>query len=348
MTRAALSPVIAMSYLSKEQQATLVARAAANDWSAFSALKEAFHAPLVGHLAVRIWAGAECAEDLADAVWEDAREKLGRFDASRNVSFYTFLVNVVAPRHVTRFNRERARTHSLDDDAEGRRNEPPGSAPTPPQIEAGGEELRLRARAFHELFRITFLCGGYPHEQLAFAYSQHIYGTPSPRGMEGVPRVLEERHGATPLGRLLGAYWEDYQAASCIADPAVLASLGACLDPVRRRMPLIVDDLLRFNEARKTYPHALLAQEVGESSPGDYWACYKGGAGKAISNWCEGVKRSVRRVLGLPESPNAQDSVELEVTNAGSAACPRCKLRHVAPCAAAAPAGVARAESTPG
>jgi hypothetical protein len=136
---------------------------------------------------------------------------------------------------------------------------------------------------------------------------------------------------------LLTAYWEDYQAASGIADSAVVSSLCAYLDPVRRRLPLSVDVLLKFNEARKTYPETLLEKETGQSCLGDYCACYKAGASTAMSNWCDGVKRSVRRALGLPEGPKehgATDELSAGLKDAITKrkTCPRCKLRHVAPC----------------
>ena len=64
------------------------------------------------------------------------------------------------------------------------------------------EERRLKFEALRLNMVITFLCGGYPHQLLAFGYSKLIYGTPSPRRIEGKAAKVDEEHSAESLENL--------------------------------------------------------------------------------------------------------------------------------------------------
>jgi len=113
----------------------------------------------------------------------------------------TFVYGMCALKHVYRFRRDRAREVPYGEDG-------PGSAGDASALDAAvaEEACRLRLAALLELHRLTLLCGGYPHEQLAFLFAKSLYGQPSNRAIEGDPERVDREHGSTALGDLLETY----------------------------------------------------------------------------------------------------------------------------------------------
>jgi RNA polymerase sigma factor (sigma-70 family) len=347
-----------MERLSRDEQLRLVEQTCRGDLDAFARLRQAFHATLVRYISRALPAGEEEAEDLASDVWIRVFDKIGTFDPDRDVAFYTFVIAFSARRLVEDARRRRRKFKAFrqiesEEGSETIEEFPDTRQGGPPDLAVAAEEQQLKSAAFRELFRLTFLCGGYPHEQLAFAFSKHIYGKESPRGIEGAPKRLDEEHGSTPLGEMANRYWQDYEKASTIGDEALLRDLEAQLEPIHHRLSLPVEELLRFDETHDRYGVELLRKRSSESCLREYYAGHEGGSSAAISEWSYRVKEAVRRALGARKEVSSE---EAEKDLAGRSlrgpvdpvSCGRCKLRHVPPCSSGEPpAGTGERPTSP-
>ena len=268
-----------------------------------------YHEILVGRIFIRIvpFRGTrEDAEDIKQKAWTRAIPILrldpaeGGYDPTR-ASFPHWFMEAFGKYCIKEWLKDRQRR----------------PLPLPPVVPAGpnkspDEDVRLEA--FKHMFYCTFLCGGYPHEQLAFGLSQVIYGEQSNRGIEGNPQKVEECHADRPLRNLLAEFWEAFKAQQRdVADPQRLAFLDSCLNPVRQRLECRKSVLLREHAAGPGYNQDPL---VGETCLRSYWNPGGRTFTETISDWCFRVKKRVR-----------------EVVTKGPAACQHCKLRHAPPCA---------------
>jgi hypothetical protein len=275
---------------------------------------EKYHKPLVGYILARISGELSDAEDLAQNVWIEALENInktpdeGGFDPARKVSFYTYLINRYAKFFVLRYN-----TASF--------KKPFYNAP------ARTNESFFRKSAYSELFRLTFLCGGYPHQQLVFGYSKHIYGKPSERGIEGASAKVVKQKGDLQLNKLLESYWVEYKSLSSLGTDE-LEILSKHIDPVRLRCALTAKELFRRN--KKLYDHLepVWNQSVGSTSIKDYYSSR--GAAASISDWCYRVEERIRTVLGVGSSEEMVENERKVVIKQKT--CNRCKLRDAPPC----------------
>ena len=299
-----------MERLTREQMTSLVSLARSGDRGAFDALVRAHHRALVGHIRGRCRITTEDAEAVAQDIWIQAWEEIGTppesggYDSER-ASFYTFITNRYARFYIRRFC---SRTHApavlLDDALDVTDVAPDG-------LMRDWDEARDQFDAYCQLFRLTFLCGGYPHQQLVFGYSKTLYGTPSPRGIEGDPLRVDQEVGLLPLEAAFDQFWEDYAEMSGMS-ASELAELRRCLDPVRVRLPLTPEQLIRPLPSQL---EQVRQKAIGETRLGEYYPAR--GASAAISDWCDKLERRIRALLGV----------------APSGGCGRCKLRHAPPCA---------------
>lgn len=335
------------SWLSAEKEARLVEKARGRNRKAFEQLVNAFQKPLVGFILTRSTASQSDAEDIAQDVWCEVWEQIHRpaeengYDPTKG-RFYTFLINYFAMPKIKDWQRDKIRSHERTgmletDDRRGVREPAAPTQSSQPDVGLQVEEhFRLANAAFLELLRLTFLCGGYPHQQLAFAYSKLIYGQPSPRGIEGAAEKVHHEHGAVPLDTLTSTFWEAYASASRLT-AELLQRINHYLDPVRFRLPLKVAELVQLDSASRTQFKRLLRKKVGQTRLRDYYAHHKGSFTAAIPDWSYKVEKRTREILGLKKGASQNKVVEEVIQRRSHGpiqprGCNRCKLRHVPPC----------------
>jgi hypothetical protein len=281
-----------------------------------------YHKALVAFIGIRIYCfgGRQSdAEDIAQEVWLDVSQKNrpsqseGAYDPDKG-AVYTYLVGFAR----NKIKQWRANNPVPVEQVFGQFN--------------GPQQLQMVSSAYSKLFSILFICGGYPHEQLSFAFSKHIYGQPSSRAIEGSSEKLDSDHGDTLLNKLLDEYWQGYSSVSQLEEDE-LEQLLSYLKPVRTRMELKVKELMSLAPAALKCYENLQDKKVAKTRLRDYYANLRRPFGDVISDWCYGVEDKIRRKLGIPKGTPSDDTLE-RATGDGTAdkECQRCKLRTVGPC----------------
>lgn len=309
------------------------------------------------------------AENINQEVWSDISECIHRSpeDGGYNPaigSFFTWVINYKAKQKIRDWRRIKSKSREIVGIPVGENGEPIFEPHIHPHFGAE-EELYLKVTAYRELFRLTFLCSGYPHEQLAFGFSKLVYGERTEeskkrrkgkkgetiqegaRGdVEGVPRKVDSKHGEERLGTLIDHFWDSYRLVSAIDDLDMLRSLEESLEPVRIRLKLKVRNLMKMKkqekeEKEKNNPlqnHLEIIKEkpIAETCLRDYYA-RKDQKTHPISHWSARISNTIRRVLGLVKGTSEDEVVE-EITvrlkngPVEPIGCNRCKLRHAPPC----------------
>ena len=315
----------------------LIEAARTGDREAFNRLVQSYHKPLLGFIRGKGVRESDC-EDVAQEVWTRVWRKIGATPAEGGYNpekggFYTWVAYCFARYRIRDCRaRERARQVVAADDP---RMEEPAQPPFDPTHE---EQLRRRLAAFAELLRVTFLCGGYPHEQLAFGFTKLIYGSRSRRAVEGLPRYVSRRHGAEPLDQLTRTFVDQYASVSEIDDAALAELLPACIEPVRLRSALTVMRLIR---PLPKHLHPIKDECTGQTCLRQYYTgdpdAKGAGTTHPITHWCHRVSQKVRRVLGVDADADPQEMLEDVAGRTGAASpngrvCRQCKLRSVPPC----------------
>lgn len=325
----------------------LVRAARRGDRAAFDRLIAISHKALLGflrgHMAGDLVDAEEVAHKVWVAVWEDIQTapEAGGFDPEKG-SFQSFVryrhALYILRREVAAKVKQRGRETSLEqlEEEAGTFGEPEETAPPSPSLRLENEEyLRLRLAAFREMFRILFLCGGYPHQQLAVAFSKYIHGQHGDR----VQRV-HTQHGTRHLDQLVGDFVRACHEVSEIPGELGLGELEDHMSPLLLRLPLSVGRLTEMDKASREHFHSLSRQRSADTCLADYYAKRKGGFTVAIPDWCYKVEQRIRQVLGVDGGQSMGETLKRAAEmreGMGSPACTRCKLRHLPPCAPAAP-----------
>lgn len=323
---------------------SLVEAARRGDRIAFDRAVQMSHRALLGFLRAHMPADLVEPEVVAQkvwiAVWDGLRLSVadGGFDPDRG-SFHAFVCYryavYILRREMSARAKQRAREVSLErwEEETGRGT---GAAPaddaSPWGALAQAESLRVKLAAFREVFRILFLCGGYPHQQLAVAFSKYVYGENADR----VQRVDRE-HGSVPLAALADDLAGRCRTMSEAPAEAETDWPDTHLRPLRMRLSLRLDELMKSDPTSREHFHALGARQSGETNLADYCAEHKGGFTAAIPDWCYKVEKRVRQILGVGDEPFSGDALEKTARREGVAggrmrACGKCKLRAAPPC----------------
>ena len=333
--------------LSAEQEIKLVGEARNRNRQAFERLVQIFQKPLIGFISVHSMADGATAEDIAQKVWCKAWEQIHRtpeengYDPAKG-RFYTFLINSLAIPKVRDWKRNRSRSRErtgVFETENGQVLSEPAAPALSSQPDIGievEEQLRLTNYAFLELLRLVFLCGGYPHQQFAFAYSKLIYGQPSRRSIEGASEKVHQEHGTIPFETLIIAFWDAYKSASQL-DAETLQIVDRHLEPIRLRLPLEVGEILKFDNVSKTRFEKLLSRKTGKTCLNNYYADHKGGFTVAIPDWCYKVEKRIRAILGCEKNTSSDKvlgTIMMQQRNAPvrPQSCNRCKVKHLPPC----------------
>ncbi len=301
-----------------------------------------YNRPLVGYFQAVVPCSKEAAEDLAQDTWLKVFKQYykepseGGYDPSI-AGFYTYVKQGFARYLAMQKRRELGKNREviLEENTRGdKMSTQPGSEIMGPEsIILIIEENKDKLNSFIELLRLLFLCGGYPHQQLAFGYSQTIYGRQSNRGIEGNPARVDRECGNKPLKNLSEAFLDDYISESEIDDPYQLERVKSCLQPLSQRLTFSVADLMQHDHASLKHYKMIHQFDTAQTCLRDYYAAHKKGYTSAIPDWCSKVTRKIKSCLDTQLDLKTGSNPKTGPYKTGE--CPiqnRCKLRHLPPC----------------
>ncbi|MHC4464278.1 MAG: RNA polymerase sigma factor [Planctomycetota bacterium] len=190
------------------------------------------------------------------------------------------------------------------------------------------EQLYLRWMAYQQLLRLLFLCGGYPHEQLAFGYIKVLFGKPSNRAIEGNPQQVEEKYGNKEIRQLIDLFQKKFHKKTAIDEPGFKKYLEHVLCPIRQRSELKVGVLIQpledhLKPIEGTVVKLTCLNQYYENTTKTHPFTY----------WCARVSSNLRKVFDLPENTTPDEVIDIiaEKCRDGPVEphCPRlCKLRN--------------------
>ena len=281
-------------------------------------------------------------DDVAQEVWIRVWDKIhapsddGGYDATKG-TFYTWVISCFALYEILRYRSAQTSGSRVwtgpDEEQESREIEDTSSG-----YEAIlEEELRVRFAAYSEMLRLTLLCGGYPHEQIAFVLAKLVYGSQSERGTEGVPQRVDQVYGAAPFDTLAPTTWEAYLTAAGLGDSSLTALMRDATKPVGLRVALTVEELIK---PLPKHLKGLGTRKVARTCFRDYYARNpekEGPRNHPITHWCYRVRQKMCRVLGLADDADPSETMESLAGKVGDGPvapehCRRCKLRTIPPC----------------
>jgi DNA-directed RNA polymerase specialized sigma24 family protein len=322
----------------------------------FQRLVQVYNKALTGYFQAQIPCILQDAEDAAQETWLRVWPKFsklpdeGGYDPARS-AFYTYVVQGFARYIVLEKRRQRGKNREVSvpfgtpveedgmpdvpDSASSRPNGWSGPSPRPDELSQVAETERRRLEEFHQLHRLVFLCGGYPHQQLAFGFCKIVYGTGSTRGIEGDPVRVSDLHGMTPLKMLEEEYVPAFVKESGTLDNISIQRLHEDLGPLKARFAFSVHELVRLDPASSEQFKDRDETQVGVTSMRDYYTGKQRTFPATISDWCDRVGKRVRASLGLRTDSQDPDADRRQRTEDGlstPAVCRHYKLRHLPPC----------------
>lgn len=263
--------------------------------------------------------------------WEYLRKcpQEGGYD-HQQAGLYTWLTKCIAPRQALAWRDRKRQEHR----AKHRASEQALlSADSAPPVDPS-DIVWLTMLAYDELLRITFLCGGSPHKQLAFGYSKLIHGKASPRAIEGDAQEVDRRYGAERLPALAERFPGCYEAEGGVISSERVKNLMA---PLRQRLRLTIGELVR---PLSEHLSAVSGKVASDTCLREYYgsqALPGRPANHPISYWCDDVRRKVARTLGcdgiglsqIPIEVLARESKHHKTPPRG---CRECRLPRVPQC----------------
>lgn len=270
-------------------------------------------------------------EDVMQQTWKTAWERLhqcpenGGYDPSK-ASLYTWLFKCIAKYEAMHW-RDKKRQSLREPDRK--------AADDIVNINffEETEEFRWNMLVYNEFFRITFLCGGYPHKQLAFGYAKLIHGKASNRGVETEPEKIDKKYGAEQLAELEKHFPASYKAAGgFISDQGIKDHLT----PVRERLCQEIQNLIL---PPQEHLKVISNKRAADTCFRDYYGKEQQSDSRAnhpISDWCYDVKSKVARVMGCKKGDSIQTKIEFIARQSQQGQIPRrgckCQLPRVAQC----------------
>lgn len=304
-----------MSKLSEEQIPSFVTKAVAGDERAFEALRQQYRSGLRGYIlsrALRPISGDDL-DDIEQQIWLAVFQALSEYDAQKG-SFYAFVKNRVAKWEVLHWNPNQRLTWLEDQDEDVRDSLLTDAESDPAKLQELETMERIRVDAFHLLTRVLFLCGGYPHQQLSFAFLKLIYA--GGQKAQGSAAQVVDNHADKELGDLAREFVIHYRKLSGLTDSEMARSITSLL-PLKDRLALKVGELMASDKASSQQSEHLAETVIGETRLSDYFSENGQKPTAAVSDWSYGVQKRIMSVVSEGSEGKA---------------CVRCKLRTAAPC----------------
>lgn len=310
----------------------------AGDSCAFDRIVELYQTPLFGYLKVRIYCGRkEELEDLSQIIWLNIFEKVnlpfeqGGYSPQAG-SFYTYLTRRIAEYKVRQWFDEKKKVNERVAFGDDHALEKIPAGDTPETTYEFDENMRLRENAYREFFRLLFLCGGYPHQQLAFGFTKLLHGTQSTRTLEGKIMNFYSMVKTQPLSELIDEFRTEYSSESFF-EGEKLEELYGFLQPVEARLELTVKQIMGLDAASLDYNVDIAEKVMRDTNLKEY--CEKPGKEKSgkeisdgISNWCYRLKIRLKRML----SADSAEDLAGEKVDVDKRVCNHCYLRNIPPC----------------
>jgi len=258
---------------------------------------------------VRIFGnGRANAEEIAQEVWLEAwqRNELspgeGGYDSQW--SFYTYLIKCIAQYRIMEWNKK----HNKDEKnllwvnwKDERETDNTNVIDTDdPQamllrIEDLREELITRYKTYGVLFYLLFLCGGYPHQQLSFAYSKLLYGRKTPRGFDGDADKTARIHGKSTLYALYKRFLSEYHSQGNFPRET-RKQHEEYIKPLEERLNYVIERLTERDKNSYRLFRYLHGEEAGSIALEQYYVQNKKGYA-AIHDWSNKVKDRIKNIV---------------------------------------------------
>lgn len=256
-----------------------------NDDEAFNELYSRHHQNLLGYLR-----GFDryAAEDIAQDVWLDDKIKRapenGGYDPAKG-SFRWWLKRCIAYYKVKEHIRRKTSKPYLSIENV---DLPLSSDQDISEVLSEAESIRT---AFNLLYRILFLCAGYPHQQLAFAMAKLVSGYRDESGkIRSNTDHVSQQYGSVKLKRILDQFKKTYNAH--ITDNN---SFNETLSPLEVRLELGLGVLFgkRIAKHLKDTPDLM----AGDTTFSSY--CPSGKVqSRNISDWCYRLEERIQKLCG--------------------------------------------------
>lgn len=217
------------------------------------------------------------AQDLAQRTWLEVSRRMHTFDSQKG-SFRTFVMiwaKLTLKRWIEEIGTNRLVPESaMATDAADDRDDLYGrTASESRDIE---ERITL-SQAYLELVRYTASCPRLPHEVIGFGFSRLQYK----------PSELVAAASHLPLSLLEAQLEQEY------AELAPLPALHAAFLPLRNRLSLALNELMRDRRTRELYEATVdLTRAAGATVLRDYCRADKK-LENEVMRWCDSVKRTV-------------------------------------------------------
>ena len=348
----------AMQQSDREEAVESIRKIQKGDKAEFSHLIEAYHPYLTADV-WRMAAGALPKEDVEDVIQETwtelcvriANPEKQQYDPSK-ASFRTYLANISKYRILSRMScLKKVFIPKLQDSTEDFlkiiENLPDADEYIPEKIVMEKAEKKLRFEAYLQLLKLVFLCGGYPHQQLAFVFAKLLHGKQSARALEGKVEVIYTELGLLPLSDVLAKA----KAAMCEnTDSSAAHEAVSLVHPLTIRLILTLDRLMQSDRPSRVFYRGILQKTAKDTCFKDYYSISshqedennKVKISNTVSNWIYKLEQNVKRQIGINDPAGKQASSgdeDEELMNEPADRkiednrCNRCRFRTIPPCA---------------
>ncbi|MFZ5351965.1 MAG: hypothetical protein ACOZCL_04465 [Bacillota bacterium] len=192
------------------------------------------------------------------------------------------------------------------------------------------------------MINLVFLCGGYPHQQLAFAISKLLYSKQSSRAVEGRLEHIYNEYSSTPFTEVLTSIkhiiWKNEDIRH-----EIKLDIFKAMKPLNLRLPLKILELLQEDKLARSFFKSLLDKNTCDTCFKDYYSIAKDPSAKkssvqisnTISNWILKLENKIRNLLNIDCSEELYGVLDNTGYNGeliDRDSCVSCKLRKLPPC----------------
>jgi hypothetical protein len=286
--------------LQPEAVAALIRAAHEGDEAAYGRLHAAFVMALAGSIRRATGYSSEQALAWADETWQKNRTLILRLPEEGGYTSAMGAFHRYVLKHCSGWSAARSEENLVNrHEVLWPRTEDGELMDLPDPNALAAHQLVIRCRQFALLLQIVFHPKvGYPHQQLAFVLSRYVYGRTTPRGLDGDPAIVKERHADMPLHDLAELVVAEYRALAFPESPFG-GQPCPCFAGLYARLDLTVGELMRSDgPSLKQFVH-LAQRRVGQTLLRDYFVGTGDGAEAMISLWTSRVSQRIRKLLQL-------------------------------------------------
>ncbi len=287
-------------------------------------------------------------KDILQDTWCEVYEKNCGIDPNKwykpeIASFYTYIANLA----VIRLKKKKTELKGIIDIYNGSDEEqkiiieniPDEDEKIPESIIIKKDSILFRLQVKMELLRIILLCGGYPHQQLAFLVTKFIHGKRSQRAVEGKITVVYDMFGEAILPKVYEYATKEIMNKEDIGEYG--ERIIKMMKPVEERFPYSIMQLTQKDRNRKYYSN-IFNMLVEETCFKNYYQLSKDSnickdrdqVSGTVSNWMEKVRRRICRLMDIPEGEHSTlfDREYESIPEISEKRCVDCIFKSIPPC----------------